>query len=366
MTTPPPTPVPSVRSDEVASCRGPRRCVNSASAAALAVVDHADRQAEPRLEHLPEPRRRGSGCSRRRARPRSAGRRAPERRTPPRRRPARAAPRPSRRARRASSSCDVERASAARERSHDVPGVVDHPGEDLRPAEVDADDTPAAHPAGTLLRRMAPKEKPYRVYRGRSRQGQGADGRPAKTRPSSRATGAGAAERGARQRVRASRCRRPSWKLAVLIVLLARAAARIVWGVTGYLSVLERRLGREQALRPRARREARARDEQRASCSPRHDDPAARHRQRRPSAGRSGDRHSDSIMLLRTDPSHHRLSYLSIPRDLLVPIPGVGNAKINAAFQIGGAALAIRTIQRLHGRPDQPRRDRRLRRASRI
>jgi LCP family protein required for cell wall assembly len=62
-------------------------------------------------------------------------------------------------------------------------------------------------------------------------------------------------------------------------------------------------------------------------------------------SGRTGDFHSDSIMLLRTDPSHHRLYYLSIPRDLQVPIPGGGTQKINAAFQIGGPALAIRTIR---------------------
>ena len=59
--------------------------------------------------------------------------------------------------------------------------------------------------------------------------------------------------------------------------------------------------------------------------------------------------HSDSIMLLRTDPSHHRLYYLSIPRDLQVPIPGAGTQKINAAFQIGGPALAIRTIRQFTG-----------------
>ena len=59
---------------------------------------------------------------------------------------------------------------------------------------------------------------------------------------------------------------------------------------------------------------------------------------------RSGDRHSDSITLLRTDPSHHRLYYLSIPRDLRVEIPGYGPSKINAAFQIGGPRLAIRTV----------------------
>ena len=65
-------------------------------------------------------------------------------------------------------------------------------------------------------------------------------------------------------------------------------------------------------------------------------------------------------MLVRTDPSHHRLSYLSIPRDLLVPVAGLGNAKINAAYQAGGAPLAIRTVREYTGRADQPRRDRRL------
>jgi polyisoprenyl-teichoic acid--peptidoglycan teichoic acid transferase len=65
--------------------------------------------------------------------------------------------------------------------------------------------------------------------------------------------------------------------------------------------------------------------------------------------GRTGDRHSDSILLMRTDPSHHRLYYLSIPRDLTVPIPGYGTQKINAAFQIGGPALAIKTIRAFTG-----------------
>jgi polyisoprenyl-teichoic acid--peptidoglycan teichoic acid transferase len=59
--------------------------------------------------------------------------------------------------------------------------------------------------------------------------------------------------------------------------------------------------------------------------------------------------HSDSIMLLRTDPSHHRLYYLSIPRDIQVPIPGHGTQKINAAYQIGGAALALKTIHQFTG-----------------
>jgi LCP family protein required for cell wall assembly len=59
--------------------------------------------------------------------------------------------------------------------------------------------------------------------------------------------------------------------------------------------------------------------------------------------------HSDSIMVLRTDPGRHRLAYLSIPRDLRVAIPGNGEQKINAAMQIGGPALVVRTIEGLTG-----------------
>ena len=60
-------------------------------------------------------------------------------------------------------------------------------------------------------------------------------------------------------------------------------------------------------------------------------------------------RRSDSILLVRTDPEKHRIAYLSIPRDLKAEIPGHGDAKINAAFQLGGAALAARTVQRFTG-----------------
>jgi polyisoprenyl-teichoic acid--peptidoglycan teichoic acid transferase len=61
------------------------------------------------------------------------------------------------------------------------------------------------------------------------------------------------------------------------------------------------------------------------------------------------NRHSDSILLLRTDPDRHRLAYLSILRDLRVEIPGHGTGKINAAFQVGGPALAARTVQAVTG-----------------
>ena len=54
-------------------------------------------------------------------------------------------------------------------------------------------------------------------------------------------------------------------------------------------------------------------------------------------------------MLVRTDPGKKRISYLSIPRDLQVTIPDYGVAKINAASQVGGPALALRTVKDLTG-----------------
>jgi LCP family protein required for cell wall assembly len=66
---------------------------------------------------------------------------------------------------------------------------------------------------------------------------------------------------------------------------------------------------------------------------------------------RPGARRSDSIMLVRTDPRKHRLAYLSIPRDLRVEIPDYGTAKINAASQVGGPTLTLRTVKSLTGLP---------------
>jgi LCP family protein required for cell wall assembly len=59
--------------------------------------------------------------------------------------------------------------------------------------------------------------------------------------------------------------------------------------------------------------------------------------------GSGGPARSDSIMLLHT--AFGSVRRLSIPRDSLADIPGHGVQKINAAFAIGGAGLAVRTIE---------------------
>jgi polyisoprenyl-teichoic acid--peptidoglycan teichoic acid transferase len=60
---------------------------------------------------------------------------------------------------------------------------------------------------------------------------------------------------------------------------------------------------------------------------------------------RRGNRLADTIMLLRTDPDHHSMTYLSVPRDLEVEVPGYGHEKINTSLPLGGLQLSIRTIR---------------------
>ena len=66
-----------------------------------------------------------------------------------------------------------------------------------------------------------------------------------------------------------------------------------------------------------------------------------------PGASTSAPGRSDSILLLRIGGGSN--SRLSIARDTLVDIPGHGRQKINAAYALGGAALAIRTIEQYTG-----------------
>ena len=56
---------------------------------------------------------------------------------------------------------------------------------------------------------------------------------------------------------------------------------------------------------------------------------------------------SDTIMLLRVGGGRNAM--LSIPRDTVVDIPGYGRNKVNAAYAIGGPALAIRTVESFLG-----------------
>jgi LCP family protein required for cell wall assembly len=65
-------------------------------------------------------------------------------------------------------------------------------------------------------------------------------------------------------------------------------------------------------------------------------------------ASPSGQR-TDTVMLLHVDADRQRASVVSIPRDLWVPVPGHGQAKLNAAFAHGGSPLTVQTVEGLLG-----------------
>jgi LCP family protein required for cell wall assembly len=72
-----------------------------------------------------------------------------------------------------------------------------------------------------------------------------------------------------------------------------------------------------------------------------------------------GPSRSDAIIVLRIDPARQRVAMLSLPRDLIVDIPGYGYARINAASVYGelypelggGVELERQTVSNLLGIP---------------
>ena len=66
----------------------------------------------------------------------------------------------------------------------------------------------------------------------------------------------------------------------------------------------------------------------------------------------AGGYRSDSMMLARIDPVEKKATLVSIGRDLLVDLgPEDGKQKINAAYAIGGPALAVKAVSQLAGVP---------------
>ena len=63
---------------------------------------------------------------------------------------------------------------------------------------------------------------------------------------------------------------------------------------------------------------------------------------------------SDTIILVRLDPDKEATAVMSIPRDLKVDIPGYGNDRINAAYELGGPRLTVKTVKKLFSKPGKP------------
>jgi LCP family protein required for cell wall assembly len=60
---------------------------------------------------------------------------------------------------------------------------------------------------------------------------------------------------------------------------------------------------------------------------------------------------TDTLMLFVGDRALPRVAMLSVPRDLWVAIPGYGQERINAAFEMGGGQTAKQTVSNVLGQP---------------
>ena len=206
---------------------------------------------------------------------------------------------------------------------------------------------------------MPGEEKPYRVYRGGRVKGKApstAD-RPAR---SSILSGAGGKGGDAKRSGTSSRADyrgpggggakskgRPRWGRRIGLGIVALIVLFVIWGVTSWLSFSGGVSDANKRLDPNAKLALTKQNGLLLS----HSTTVLLLGTDNGEVGRADDRHSDSMMLMRTDPSHHRIYYLSIPRDIVVPIPGESTQKINAAMQLGGPALAIRTVHDFTGLP---------------
>jgi LCP family protein required for cell wall assembly len=180
---------------------------------------------------------------------------------------------------------------------------------------------------------MAEAEKPYRLYKGGRTKGK-VPTAPRPQRPAKTVTGP---ERGPG---------RPRWGRRIGLGVLVLLVLLVAWTVASYLAF---RSGVEEANArlPRGVEAALAPQEGLLVSKPSLIMLLGTDGDR--SAARQDFRRSDSILLVRTEPSRNRLAFLSIPRDLRVEIPGYGANKINAAFQLGGAALTMKTVRSLTG-----------------
>ena len=184
-------------------------------------------------------------------------------------------------------------------------------------------------------------EKPYRVYKGGRTKGKVPLSRDRERKTYRSGDGGDKAV-----------VRRPkkgwTWKRWTWVTLVALVVLLVIWSIAGYLSVSSGVSAANKRL-PAGTTSVLKKQNSLLFTSSTNILLLGTDHSNNGQAGRSSDEHSDSMMLLHTDPGRHRLVYLSIPRDLRASIPGYGEQKINAAMQLGGPKLAIETADALFG-----------------
>lgn len=78
-------------------------------------------------------------------------------------------------------------------------------------------------------------------------------------------------------------------------------------------------------------------------------DDLTRKKQNELKLGREAGQRTDTMMVIRLSEDHSRITVVSLPRDTWTTIPGEGEHKINAAYQLGGPKLTVQTVQQVTG-----------------
>jgi LCP family protein required for cell wall assembly len=188
---------------------------------------------------------------------------------------------------------------------------------------------------------VASKDKPYRVYKGGRVKG------PIRSEPLQAEASRGDGDVRSYKGPKAPRKPR-RWRRWILGFVLGVVLLVLVWALLGFLAFRSGIKDANARLDPLAKRALTPQDGLMLSNVSNTlvlgADVGTKSRQ--------GDRgRSDSMVVIRTDPDHHRIALLSIPRDLRVDIPRHGEEKINAAYAFGGPTLAIKTVERVTGLP---------------
>ena len=176
---------------------------------------------------------------------------------------------------------------------------------------------------------MPSEEKPYRLYRGGRVKGKVPAIKPERT-----------GFRRPRIHLRPSR----RWLRWIPVLIALFLVLVLVWALVSYFQFRD---GVSAANKRLDRRVRQTLDDQHGSAT----DILLLGTDHARLSGRESANRSDSITLVRVDTGKHRIAYLSIPRDLVVEIPGHGTDKINAAMQLGGPRLAALTVKKLTGLP---------------
>ena len=188
---------------------------------------------------------------------------------------------------------------------------------------------------------MPDKEKPYKLYRGGRVRGP-VKAAPPRERPALARDGDGYREAPAEPR------KERRWRRRILLAVGLLLVLVLAWALLGYLAF---RSGVKEANARLDRSAERALAPPEGSILSSPTNLLLLGADVGESVRRTGRGRADSIMLVRTDPDEDRIAYVSLPRDLRVDIPGRGADKINAAYAIGGPALAIDTVEQLTGLP---------------